>query len=104
MNFYRIETGILHTIKLQAGLFLSSTPKDFQTVYEEEMYCTRPLDKIIQNRLVVQSTTCDYTVHLFPHFRAFWFLEKTALRENRVSGVLLMFQQTRNSRISGNLR
>ena len=52
----------------------------------------------------LESTACDYTVHLFPQFRAFWFLEKTALRENRVSGVLLMFQQTRNSRVSGNLR
>ena len=35
--------------------------------------------------------------------RAFWFLEKTVLRENRVSGTLLMFQLKRNSPGIGNL-
>ena len=37
------------------------------------------------------------TVHLFPDLRPFWFLEKTALCENCVSGTVLMFQLTRNS-------
>ena len=36
-------------------------------------------------------------IHLFPALRAFWFLEKTALRENRVSATVLMIQLTRNS-------
>ena len=34
---------------------------------------------------------------LFPTLRAFWFSEKTVLREIRVSGTVLMFQLARKS-------
>ena len=36
-------------------------------------------------------------LYLFPALHAFWFLEKTALRENRVSGTVLKIQLTWNS-------
>ena len=36
-------------------------------------------------------------LHLFPDLLAFWFLGKTALCENRISGTVLMFQLKRNS-------
>ena len=36
-------------------------------------------------------------IHLFPDLLSFWFLEKTTLHENCVSGTVLMFQLTRNS-------
>ena len=39
-------------------------------------------------------------VHLFPDLRAFWVLEKTSLRKNRVSGTVVVFQLTRNSPIN----
>ena len=39
----------------------------------------------------------DSKLHLCPDLRAFWFLEKTVLRKNCVSGTVLMFQLTRNS-------
>ena len=36
-------------------------------------------------------------LHLFPALLASWFLEKTVLRENRVSGTVLMIQLMQNS-------
>ena len=38
-----------------------------------------------------------YTYFQVPALRTFWFLEKTRLRENRVSGTLLNIQLTQNS-------
>ena len=40
---------------------------------------------------------CNFYLHLFPALRTFWFLEKTALRENCVSGTVLMIQLKWNS-------
>ena len=38
----------------------------------------------------------SFYMHIFPALRAIWFLEKTVLRKNRVSGTVLMFELTRN--------
>ena len=54
----------------------------------------------LTSKAVINLLPWENGLHVFPDLRAFWFLEKTALQENRVSGTVVMFQLTWNSRIS----
>ena len=53
---------------------------------------------------LVSSWCNKRNIHLFPDLCTFWFLEKTTLHENCVSGTVLMFQLTRNSPTNAYIR
>ena len=70
-------------MKIQLTLLFDPAPS-FSTC------CAEPITSIMANFEMAE-------VQLFPDLHAFWFLEKTALQENRVSGTVLMFQLMWNS-------